>query len=454
MNARLDPNAHPWMTEPATRAVMRALTADGGTARFVGGAVRNAALGEPVGDVDIATPLTPDEIMRRLRGAGLGAVPTGIEHGTVTAVSDGKPFEVTTLRRDVETDGRRAVIAFTLDWREDAMRRDFTINALYADEDGTIYDYFGGLADLEIRRVRFVGNPVARIREDYLRILRLFRFHAWYGRGEIDSEALTAAEAEKAGLKLLSGERVQKELLRLLEARDPMPALNAMARAEILQEILPQSMIHRLESLVHIQLDHDFAPDPILRLAALLPHREASFQATKKLRLSNADRDRLIAAVEREDKMEPHLSEKRARELIYNMGASGFRDVVMLRWARAGVDATQWRAWEALSHSWVRPEFPIDGRDVKALGVEEGPKSWCSPRQDQEMVDCEGLHPDPRRIARATRSRSCEYLVTCIWSLSTVSPFPAIPRSRTRTVSRLRPVPPPCSTARRVWASG
>ncbi|MGZ5933590.1 MAG: CCA tRNA nucleotidyltransferase [Rhizomicrobium sp.] len=199
---KLDPKRETWMTAPKTRAVMAALGPD---ARFVGGAVRNALLKREVSDIDIATPLTPDEVIKRLKTAGLGAVPTGIEHGTVTAISDGTPFEVTTLRRDVSTDGRRAVVAFTTDWNEDAARRDFTMNALYATADGEVIDLVGGVTDLEAGRVRFVGDATTRIREDYLRILRLFRFHAWYGKGEIDSGALHAAAAGKAGLAKLSG---------------------------------------------------------------------------------------------------------------------------------------------------------------------------------------------------------------------------------------------------------
>src|SRR6185295_679514 len=186
---KLDPRREVWMTADKTRAVLAAL---GGEARFVGGAVRNALLKREVSEVDIATPLTPDEVTKRLRAAGLDAVPTGIEHGTVTAIASGTPFAVTTLRRDVSTDGRRAVVAFTTDWTEDAQRRDFTMNALYAAADGEVFDYVGGVADLEAGKVRFVGDAATRIREDYLRILRLFRFHAWYGRGEIDPQALRA----------------------------------------------------------------------------------------------------------------------------------------------------------------------------------------------------------------------------------------------------------------------
>ncbi len=269
---RLHPDAHAWLVTARTRAVMQALTRDGGDARFVGGAVRNAILGEAVADIDIATPLLPQDVMRRLQKAGFGAIPTGIEHGTITAIVRGQPFEVTTLRRDVSTDGRRATVAFTTDWAEDAARRDFTMNALYANAEGEIFDYVGGLADLRERRVRFVGDPSTRIREDYLRILRLFRFHAWYGKGGLDAEAFAAASDEKAGLKLLSGERVQKELLRLLEAKNPLTTLQAMQRVSILAEILPADLqLERIARLVEIETANSRKPDSLLRLAALLP---------------------------------------------------------------------------------------------------------------------------------------------------------------------------------------
>src|ERR1700743_2097282 len=241
---KLDPLRHPWMKAPETLAVMNAL----GDARFVGGVVRNALLGKPVDDIDIATPLTPDEVTKRLEAAKLKAVPTGIEHGTVTAVSNGRPYEVTTLRRDVSTDGRRAVVAFTKDWAEDAQRRDFTMNALYVGADGEVFDSVGGVADLQAGRVRFVGDPATRIKEDFLRILRLFRFHAWDGKGELDAAALKAATGEKHGLAQLSGERIQKEMLKLLAAENPVPVLRIMAASGILGEILPGDLnIARLE---------------------------------------------------------------------------------------------------------------------------------------------------------------------------------------------------------------
>ena len=378
MNARLDPLFHPWMTEPSTRVVMRALTAHGGAARFVGGAVRNALLGEPVVDVDIATPLIPDEVISRLRTAGLGVVPTGIEHGTVTAVSNGKPYEVTTLRRDVETFGRHATVAFTTDWAQDAARRDFTINALYADESGALFDYFGGLADIVERRVRFVGDARTRIREDYLRILRLFRFHAWYGKGEIDADALSAALAEKAGLKLLSGERVQKELLRLLEARDPIAALGAMNAVGIPAQILPAAPnLKRLGSLLLIELKNDLGPDRELRLAALLPDNpQVARTFAGELKLSNALRDRLVQAAEADSSVTSGLSEAETRQRIYRLGVACFRDQLLLRWAESDdlADHPGWRAKLALAQNWRPPKFPLDGNDVMALGIEEGPE--------------------------------------------------------------------------------
>ncbi|MGZ5939247.1 MAG: CCA tRNA nucleotidyltransferase [Rhizomicrobium sp.] len=371
---KLDPKRETWMTAPKTRAVMAALGPD---ARFVGGAVRNALLKREVSDIDIATPLTPDEVIKRLKAAGLGAVPTGIEHGTVTAISDGTPFEVTTLRRDVSTDGRRAVVAFTTDWTEDAARRDFTMNALYATVDGEVIDLVGGVTDLEAGRVRFVGNATTRIREDYLRILRLFRFHAWYGKGEIDSGALHAAAAGKAGLAKLSGERVQKELLRLLEADDPAFVLRVMAASGILSELLPGALsIGRLEKLAAIDAEAFFKPDPILRLAALLPSDPAVAETVaRKLRLSNIDAQRLEDIAGAKEKIVSYLSVKEVRKLLYRIGIGPFKDRVFLKWAEDAKEsnAVQWRMLLAVADAWERPNFPLTGREVMLAGVPEGP---------------------------------------------------------------------------------
>jgi len=371
---RLDAARATWMAEKPLAKVMAAL---GGDARYVGGAVRNTLLGADVREVDIATPLTPDVVTKRLEAAGLKAVPTGIGHGTVTAVADGKPYEVTTLRRDVETDGRRAVVAFATDWKEDAGRRDFTMNALYATADGEIFDYHNGLADLQAGRVRFIGDAVARIREDYLRILRLFRFHAWYGKGEIDTVALNAAAAEKSGLAKLSGERIAQEMLRLLEAENPLPVLRVMAASGILAEILPGALdMTRLERLCAIDAASFFAPDPVLRLAALLGTDEKSAAAIiDRFKLSNKDRARIEDLVGGKEKIVSYLSIREVRKLLYRLDSQRFRDRTFLRWAEDAKmsNAIQWRALLELASVWQRPEFPLTGRDVMQAGVPEGP---------------------------------------------------------------------------------
>ncbi|HEY8950789.1 MAG TPA: CCA tRNA nucleotidyltransferase [Rhizomicrobium sp.] len=370
---KIEPSKHPWMTAAETRAVMEAL----GDARFVGGVVRNALLGRAVDDIDIATPLTPDEVTKKLEAAKLKAVPTGIEHGTVTAVSNGRPFEVTTLRRDVSTDGRRAVVAFTKDWAEDAQRRDFTMNALYADANGDVFDTVGGVADLKAGKIRFVGDPTTRIREDYLRILRLFRFHAWYGKGELDKAALQASAAGKAGLKQLSGERIAKEMRKLLAAEEPVPVLRSMAASGILSEILPGELnIARLERLVAIDASNFFTPDPILRLAALLPNRaSAANELADRWKLSNADRERLADLCGATEKVVSYLSIKEVRKLLYKIGIARFKDRVFLRWAEdlKETNYVQWRAMLAMADAWERPKFPLDGGNVMAAGVPHGP---------------------------------------------------------------------------------
>jgi poly(A) polymerase len=365
------------MTAPEARAVLDALTKGSGEARFVGGAVRNALLQQAVADVDIATPLPPDEVTRRLEAAGLGAIPTGIEHGTVTAISNGKPFEITTLRRDVTTDGRRATVAFTTDWKEDAARRDFTINALYATRDGEVFDYFGGIRDLEAGRIRFVGDPVTRIREDYLRILRLFRFHAWYGRGDIDAAALQAAVAEKSGVAKLSGERLRTELLKLLQAENPAPAIRVMAASGILGEFLPDPFdVQRLERLVDIDRANIFPSDALLRLAALLADEPDTAEiVAERLKMSNADRERMRGLLTPNERIVPHLSDRDARRLLYRLGQQQFRDRLRLRWAEnpETSNAVRWLGLLAIADAWQRPVFPLSGRDVIEAGIARGP---------------------------------------------------------------------------------
>ena len=374
---KLDPSKQSWMCAKETRAVMQALSATGAEARFVGGAVRNSLLRRDVEDIDIATPLVPGEVMQRLSSAHITALPTGIEHGTVTAIVDGKPFEITTLRRDVATDGRHATVAFSDDWAEDAARRDFTINALYASADGEVFDYTGALGDLEAGRVRFIGSPAERIREDYLRVLRLFRFHAWYGRGAIDAHALAAASAAHDKLQQLSGERIRKELLRLLEAEDPLPSLRAMADAGILAEILPAGAgLARLERLVSIDADNFFESDAVLRLGALLTSMASDVAATaERLRLSNRDRDRLLALGEPRVALSPYLPVREVRGLLYRTNKQRFRDRVLLDWSEDNErsNAVAWRALLAVADAWERPHFPLTGKDVMAAGIPEGP---------------------------------------------------------------------------------
>ncbi|OGN41370.1 MAG: poly-A polymerase [Caulobacterales bacterium RIFCSPHIGHO2_01_FULL_67_30] len=360
----------PWLEAKATRAVMAALQAAGGPdcARFVGGCVRNSLLGQPVDDIDIATRLRPEETMAALQAAGLKAVPTGLEHGTVTGVSERKPYEITTLRRDVETDGRRAVVAFTEDWAEDAARRDFRLNALYADAAGTVFDPTGGgLADAAKGRIVFVGEAETRIREDYLRILRFFRFQAWYGRGEPDASGLTACAALKAGMAQLSAERVSKELLKLLAARDPRSTVRAMAETGVLGQVLPEAQpLNLFEAMCGL------TGDPVLRLSALLPADEgAVVRIAGSLRLSNGMRDRLAAAVAEGPVVAPDMTEAEARAAIYRLGRGAFED----RLTRAEAAGGDGAALRRLAAEWTPPKMPVGGRDLARLGLKPGPET-------------------------------------------------------------------------------
>lgn len=390
----------PWMSAKDTRAVMDALEAAGGAgcARFVGGCVRNALIGAPVEDIDIATVLTPPQVIAAAQAAGLKPVPTGVEHGTVTVVSGGKPFEVTTLRRDVETDGRRAVVAFTQDWAEDAQRRDFRLNALYADAAGQVFDPTGeGVADARAGRIVFVGEADQRIAEDALRILRFFRFHAWYGKGAPDAEALAACERMKASLSHLSAERVSKELLKLVAAEDPRPTLRLMAATGILPAVLPAAQgLARFEGLVAIETEQLFQCDPLLRLAALLPDDPAvGLETAQALRLSNAQRERLAAALGTTPRLVSWMSPREARRAVYRLGAQAFCDRALLAWAASGrpAAAIQWRALLPMAQTWPRPAFPLSGEEVMAAGVPKGPLVGAILREvedwwiDQDFTD-------------------------------------------------------------------
>ncbi|HYF23861.1 MAG TPA: CCA tRNA nucleotidyltransferase [Caulobacteraceae bacterium] len=369
---RLPPQ--PWIHAAPTRRVLDALEAEGGEgcARFVGGAVRNALMGLEVADVDIATPLTPERVIAALKRADIRAVPTGIEHGTVTAVADHAPFEITTLRRDVSTDGRNATVAFSTDWAEDAMRRDFRLNALYADREGTVFDPVGGgVKDALAGRIVFVGDAETRIREDYLRILRFFRFFAWYGRGEPDAAALAACAGLKDGMVRLSAERVSKELLKTLAAPDPRAAVRLMDRTGVLRRVVPRPDLTRFEAMVPL------GTDPLLRLSAVLPdEREEVAALASGLRLSNEERDRLLAALPDRERVDLDLTPPQARAALYRLGARTFADRVTRLWAEAGPQGeARARALLTLARDWTRPRFPLGGAEVAALGVSPGPET-------------------------------------------------------------------------------
>lgn len=390
-----------WLAEPGLQKLLALLSEGGEEARIAGGAVRNVLLGQPVSDVDIATTVLPEETVRRAGEAGLRPVPTGIEHGTVTVIAEGRPYEVTTLRADVETDGRHARVRFGRDWKADAERRDFTINALYAEADGRVVDLVGGLEDIAARRLRFIGDPEARIREDYLRILRFFRFFAWYGAGRPDAEGLKACARLKAGLGRLSAERVWAELKKLLSAPDPSRALLWMRQAGVLTEILPETEkwgIDAIHALVRTQADLDWPADPLLRLEALLPpdaHRIRKL--AERLKLSNAERQRLIGWAGT-SAAAPTLSEDELSKRLYREGASGLIDRLALDYAAARgraltddaalIEAGGLSRLLAFAKGWKRPGFPLRGADLEAAGLPSGPEMGrILKRLEQKWVD-------------------------------------------------------------------
>ncbi|MFQ5984729.1 MAG: CCA tRNA nucleotidyltransferase [Alphaproteobacteria bacterium] len=364
------------MRDRPARAVVAALTARGAEVRFVGGCVRDAYLGRPVKDVDLASPDPPTTVMELLEAVGIRTVPIGIAHGTVTAVVEGRPFEITTLRLDVETDGRHAVVAFTDDWAEDARRRDFTINSLSCAPDGTLYDPVGGLADLEAGRVRFVGDPAERIREDYLRVLRFFRFQAHYGRTPPDGAGLEACRAGAPGLTRLSGERVRDELFKLLAAPEPAGAVELMRDAGVLKAILPEAgPSDRLAALAGLEE----RPDSLRRLSALIT-RDAE-EVGQRLRLSRAESERLKALVDPSVAIATDMTERARRRALYRVGATRFQDLVFHAWTEALMrrpeDETRlakaYRQMLAAAKRWRPPVLPVKGADVVALGVKPGP---------------------------------------------------------------------------------
>jgi tRNA nucleotidyltransferase/poly(A) polymerase len=373
---------HDWafLREPGLRSVFKALGGEARATRVVGGAVRDALLGRKVTDADLATTFSPQEVIARSSAAGLKYAPTGIDHGTVTVIADGKPFEVTTLRRDVETDGRRAVVAFTTDWGEDAARRDFTMNALYCDVEGEVLDPLGGLADLRAGNVRFIGSAEDRIREDYLRILRFFRFFARYGEGRPDAEGLKACARLKSGIATLSAERVWAELKRLLSAPDPSRARLWMRTTDVLKVALPETWgIDAIPRLVAAEKDGKWPPDALLRLEAIVqPDSERIEGLGGRLRLSRAEVARLQAWAAAPE-ANPDLSDVELSKVAYRNSAVGLSDRLRLALARAldeGQRAIAARLEYQLAflRSWERPTLPVSGKDLVAQGADPGPE--------------------------------------------------------------------------------
>ncbi len=408
-----------WLQSRTLQTLLGALNEGGEEARIAGGAVRNALLGEAVADIDIATTTVPEETARRAEAAGFKAVPTGAEHGTITVVANGKPYEVTTLRDDIETDGRRAKVRFGRDWTRDAERRDFTINALYATPDGGIVDLVGGLADLDSRTIRFIGNAETRIREDYLRILRFFRFFAWYGSGRPDAEGLKACARLKDGLDRLSAERVWMELKKLLAAPDPSRALLWMRQAGVLSRVLPESEkwgIDLIHPLVKAEADLGWPADPLLRLEALVPPEAGRVEALAgRLKLSSAEATRLERWAAQPG-VPANMAETALARALYEGDQQAAIDrlrhsLAIARGKAASDDQAMVEAGKLsrllkFAEAWKRPEFPIKGRDLSAAGFKPGPRMGEVLKLLEAEWIASGFKPDrDALLARAAAMR-------------------------------------------------
>jgi poly(A) polymerase len=391
-----------WLDGGPLPRLLAVLDSDGEEARIVGGAVRNALLGLPVAEIDVATTAPPEDVVRRVAAAGFKPVPTGIEHGTITVVIDKHPFEVTTLRRDIETYGRHAKVAFGRDWKADAERRDFTMNALSATRDGAIHDYVGGLADLAARRVRFIGDPAMRIAEDYLRILRFFRFHAAYAEGHPDAAGLAACIAGRDGLDQLSRERVRMELIKLLVAVRATPTLAAMSESGLLLRVIGGvSYLAAFENMAKVEKAVGIAPDPVQRLAALgVAVVEDAERLAEKLRLSNAEQERLVSMAEGWRRISSILSEQAACALLYRLGPVAFTDHALLGWARSQASAhdAAWHALATLPQRWAVPEFPLKAADFIRRGIAKGPALGEAMREAEKAWIAAGFPFDPAAL--------------------------------------------------------
>jgi poly(A) polymerase len=366
----------PWLNSGAASRVLALLNGGGEEARVIGGAVRNALMHLPVGDLDIATTALPAEVVRRAKVAHIKSVPTGLEHGTVTLVVDGTPFEVTTLREDVETFGRKAKVAFGRDWQRDAQRRDFTINGLSVSADGVVHDHVGGLADIDARRVRFIGEPDRRIAEDYLRILRFFRIHAAYGEGAPDRDGYLACIRGREGLAGLSAERVRMELLKLLVAGGAFAAVQAMADGGLLLQVFGGvGYLGPFAAMIAAEAELSRTPDAVLRLGALgVAVTEDARRLAQRLRLTKAEAKALDSMGHRWWRLKG-MEDSIARRRLYRLGEARYRDRMMLAWARDGfgADNAMWKALVTLPERWKAPAFPLKAADFIERGVAKGP---------------------------------------------------------------------------------
>lgn len=401
-----------WMTAAPTRTLLAALGAGGASVRFVGGCVRDAILGLLPADIDVATPELPEQVIRRLEKAKLKAVPTGIAHGTVTAVVPPATFQVTTLRRDVATDGRHATVAFGTDWAEDAARRDFTINALYADADGRLYDFTDGRADLAAGIVRFIGDPAQRVAEDYLRVMRFFRFHARFGKGAPDARSLAACADAAGRLDRLSGERIRDELLKILILPNAADALALMQQAGVLPAILPQARVDVLTLARLIRLQDEVAaaggaePDLWPRLALLLDGLADAETVADRLKLSNAQRVRLEGLLSLPAVDAGILADQTAfRMALYRLGAERCRDGLLLAAARQAVEEGAAISRAVTATRWQRPVFPLRGADILAAGFSPGPTVSALLNELEAWWVEAGFAPDRDACLRRLRER-------------------------------------------------
>ncbi|MGB6118809.1 MAG: CCA tRNA nucleotidyltransferase [Mesorhizobium sp.] len=407
MSRKLTPSNAPWLHDAQVQVLLAALSEGGEEARIAGGAVRDALLGRSGGDIDIATTNLPAETMRRAKAAGFRTVPTGIDHGTITVLVGGQPIEVTTLRADVETDGRHAVVRFGRDWQSDAERRDFTVNGLYATAEGEIVDLVGGVADLSSRTIRFIGEAGKRIEEDYLRVLRFFRFFAWFGSGRPDAEGLKACARLKGGLVRLSAERVWSELRKLLSAPDPSRALLWARQASVLTTVLPETEkwgIDSIHRLVVAERERGWTPDPMLRLQAIVPRDPVRLKAmADRLRMSNAETDRLVAFALAPE-IASSLGEAELLRLIYWGNRQAIIDRLRLAVAASPVkdEAEILAGLLKRAEDWCRPEFPVGGADLAAIGIEAGPQMGALlKRLEREWVDSGFGLAHPELVERA-----------------------------------------------------